>query len=213
MCPTRPWERSATRSARARVAGGGCQCRRRAAGGRRRASPPYQRSAVECTDGPRRGRARRKGRRRAPRPRPGRTVRPPARRDGVIAAFQSGGGRAASSSWRVPTSFTPISTARSPLPDQLRLLKTARAPRHGRTRRTDARPDIDLSRDTVVVVGPTASRRGSGLTVAAVHTPTCLQVCCGRRRAVAPGLSMSPTSPPPCSTCWACPRPTTWKGT
>ena len=67
-------------------------------------------------------------------------------------------------------------------PDQLRVLKTRAL------RDTDALvgrmlADVDFSRDAVVVVGPAASRRGSGLTVAAIRAPN-----------VSPGLLRSATS-------------------
>jgi hypothetical protein len=67
-------------------------------------------------------------------------------------------------------------------PDQLRVLKTRAL------RETDALvgrmlADVDFSRDAVVVVGPAASRRGSGLTVAAIRAPN-----------LSPGLLRSATS-------------------
>ena len=68
-------------------------------------------------------------------------------------------------------------------PEQLRALKTCalRGTRHVLVGRMLER--VDFTRDSVVVVAPAASRRGSGLTVAGVRAP-----------GVAPGLLRSVTS-------------------
>ena len=145
---------------------------------RSRSSTPdiaeYQRSAVSALMDHDGVRARRQRGRRAARPRSVRAVRPPLRHrprrstrsQTLVAAAQRRARR------RLRPAAVPISTARSPPPSSSRVLKTQRAPRHRRARRPDARARSTPSRDAVVVVGPAASRRGSGLTVAAIRAPS-----------------------------------------
>ena len=168
--------------ARARVASGGCQCRRRAAGRRRRhrASTSVRRSAALMDhDGV------------VPDGRVGDEllVRDPAAPFGLrldATAVVRGVPASVAAAERRPRGSLRPAARRS-----LRRVHHSRpAPRAqgAALRDTDALvgrmlADVDFSRDAVVVVGPAASRRGSGLTVAAIRAPD-----------VSPGLLRSATS-------------------
>ena len=132
--------------------------------------------------------------------------------DAVFAAFQS--------AWQ-SRSVVLVEALRPPPRRSLRRVhhsrpapcaQGARAARHRRTRRTDAR-QTSTSR-VMRWWSSVLRRRGTDRDSPSPRFArrTCRPVCCGRRRAVAPGLSMSPTSRRPCSTCSASVRPTTWKG-